>query len=363
MKHNGGEQHTSSRSPDAILAEIERTRGEMDTTLSAIEQRLTPGQLVDQGLDYLRSSGANEFVHNLGGQVKNNPMPIALMGIGIAWLMASGRQSQPGYSSSYSQSTAVTTGTGYMDAGSARAKLGERAGELRDQASGVAQSAKDKMSQGSQAVKDRLSAAGSSLSSAGQSARQGVSNLTDSARYQVERARDGVDYMLREQPLALGAIGVAIGALLAAVTPRTRKEDELMGETRDRLMDQAKEVGKEKLEQAKEVANAAVGTATKEAEKRGLTPQPASSSSSAAPAGFGGSQPPAPASGPKPPMSGSSSSASNSSSGSTSSKPTVGVHHSFDDSPAQTVPPTPQPASKPSITPTPGNTGGSRNPR
>ena len=51
-------------------------------------------------------------------------------------------------------------------------------------------------------------------------------------------------------------------------------------------------------------------------------------------------------------------------SGSSESKPTVGVHHSYDDSPAQTVPPTPQPASRPSVTPKPGgHTGGSRNPR
>ena len=35
MRHNGG------RKPDEILAEIDRTRGEMDRTLSAIEHRLT----------------------------------------------------------------------------------------------------------------------------------------------------------------------------------------------------------------------------------------------------------------------------------------------------------------------------------
>ncbi len=89
----------------------------------------------------------------------------------------------------------------------------------------------------------------------------------------MERARSGMDYMMREQPLALGAIGVAIGAVIAAMAPRTHKEDELMGDTRDRLLDQAKEAGKEKLEQAKEVANTAIGAATKEAEQRGLKPQ------------------------------------------------------------------------------------------
>jgi hypothetical protein len=60
-------------------------------------------------------------------------------------------------------------------------------------------------------------------------------------------------------------------------------------------MDQAKEVGKEKLEQAKEVANAATRSGRSDSGKQD------------------------------------------------SGKPTVGVHHSFSDAPAQTVPPTPQP--------------------
>jgi hypothetical protein len=107
------------------------------------------------------------------------------------------------------------------------------------------------------AVGERMRQTRDSLSSAGRTARQ-----------QMDRARDGMDYMMREQPLALGAIGLAIGAVLAAIAPRTRKEDELMGETRDRMLDQAKEVGKEKLEQAKEVANAAMAAAGKEAENR-----------------------------------------------------------------------------------------------
>ncbi|HET7297762.1 MAG TPA: DUF3618 domain-containing protein, partial [Burkholderiales bacterium] len=74
MKDNGG------RRPEQILTEIYRTRDELEKTLVAIEHRLTPGQLVDQGLDYLRHSGANEFVHNLGGAAKQNPLPVALVG-------------------------------------------------------------------------------------------------------------------------------------------------------------------------------------------------------------------------------------------------------------------------------------------
>src|SRR5690606_3926849 len=90
MRHNG------ERRPEEIEAEIARTRTDMDATLTAIEQRLTPGQLIDQGLDYMRHSGGREFVSNLGGSVKNNPIPVALMGIGMAWLMATGNR-RPAY--------------------------------------------------------------------------------------------------------------------------------------------------------------------------------------------------------------------------------------------------------------------------
>lgn len=197
MRHNGG------RGPDEILAEIERTRSDMDATLNAIEHRLTPGQLVDQGIDYLRHSGANEFVQNLGGSVKNNPLPVALVGIGLAWLMAAGRRPED-YSTAF---------------------------QVR--ASATVESAKQSLAQTAQNVRDRASSVG------------------ESARQQMERAKGGMDYMLREQPLAVGAIGLAVGAIVAAVAPRTRKEDELMGEARDRLVERATEIGKDKLEELK----------------------------------------------------------------------------------------------------------------
>lgn len=215
-----------SRRPEEILAEIEQTRHEMDSTLTELEQRLTPGQLVDQGLDYLRSSGANEFVQNLGVQVKNNPLPLSLVGIGLAWLMASSKNPPSRY-------TTESYGT----------SLSERTGEMRDKASSMMSSARSKMSDGSQAVSDRVRQARDTLSGVGRSARD-----------RMERARSGMDYMMREQPLALGAVGVAIGALIAAMAPRTRQEDELMGDTRDRLMEKAKEAGQQSVQQATDVA-------------------------------------------------------------------------------------------------------------
>lgn len=245
MKSNGEHlQHRSNgdKRPEEILAEIDRTRDEMDRTLSAIEQRLTPGQLVDQGLDYLRHSGAAEFVQNLGGTAKQNPLPIALTAIGIGWLMALGREpAQPSYGSSTS-----TSG-------------------LHDKASGAMQSASDSLT----SAKERVSGTMSSM-------RNRAGQATESARYQWDRARGGVDYLVREQPLALGAIGLAVGAILAAMAPKTQKEEELMGEASRNLMEKAKETGSQQLEKAQETVKQVAEKASTEGKQQ---PQGQTSSS------------------------------------------------------------------------------------
>src|SRR5246127_3251496 len=54
---------------------------------------MTPGRVVDQVVDYTRDGPAAEFLRNLKREVRENPMPLVL--IGIAWLMlASSRTSR-----------------------------------------------------------------------------------------------------------------------------------------------------------------------------------------------------------------------------------------------------------------------------
>ena len=51
--------------------------------------------MVDQVIDYTRDSPAAEFFRNMGREVRENPLPLALIGIGIAWLLlASNRTSR-----------------------------------------------------------------------------------------------------------------------------------------------------------------------------------------------------------------------------------------------------------------------------
>jgi hypothetical protein len=75
--------------------EAEETRSQLSGTLEELRGRMTPGSVVDQLLDYTRNSPGGEFVRNLGREVRENPMPLVLIGIGIAWLMlASSRTSR-----------------------------------------------------------------------------------------------------------------------------------------------------------------------------------------------------------------------------------------------------------------------------
>jgi hypothetical protein len=254
-------RYDRQRTPAEIEAEIFRTRAEMDATLGAIEGRLTAGALFDQSVDYLRHSGANEFVSNLGTSVRQNPLSIVLVGVGLTWLMLSGRKPAASLRAAseverYGFEGAAESPGVRERAGDALDRVSEAAGSARECAAQTVQTAAEKLSDATGTVRDR--------------ARQAI----ERGRRQAQRARRGYDYMLREQPLALGAIGLAVGAVIAAAMPRTRQEDEWMGEARDRLAEKASEAGQEQLEKARRMATAAGDAATNEAARTQHTATP-----------------------------------------------------------------------------------------
>ncbi|MCA1734197.1 MAG: hypothetical protein LC732_11410, partial [Acidobacteria bacterium] len=74
-------------------------------------------------------------------------------------------------------------------------------------------------------------------------------------------AREDFWESFMENPLVLGAAGLAVGALLGAMIPETDKEDELMGDTAQRVRNQVSEEVRERTDQVKHVAQAAAGAA------------------------------------------------------------------------------------------------------
>ncbi len=289
-----------NKSSAQIEREVEGTRARLTNTIEELRDRVSPGQIMEEAVSYFRGSGGNEMVQNLGRQLRDNPMPVLLIGAGIAWMMLGSRSSANAYTSpsstTYSQPPRPLSGTtphgpetrhlagapAYVPAGGSTSSssytsssaasssgpgLGDRVtGAMHDARDGVSSAASGLYERASDAagrVGEAASAAWESATGAAGSAQARMSDArmraADAAYYQSralrEQGRQGLDYVVRDQPLILGAIGLAVGAAVGALIPNTEAENRLMGETRDRLADQARDLAEEGYERVSQVAN------------------------------------------------------------------------------------------------------------
>ena len=81
--------------PEHIESDLEHTRSRLDSRLTELGERLSPGQLLDEAMQYFRTSQGAAFASNLGETVRERPVPAALAGIGLAWLAATDGEAPP----------------------------------------------------------------------------------------------------------------------------------------------------------------------------------------------------------------------------------------------------------------------------
>src|SRR3712207_1087798 len=77
--------------------EIERTRADMSETVDAIQERLSPENLKEQAKDRVKEATvgrAQEAGSGIVETIRANPLPAALTGIGLGWLLVSARRSR-----------------------------------------------------------------------------------------------------------------------------------------------------------------------------------------------------------------------------------------------------------------------------
>jgi hypothetical protein len=92
-----------------------------------------------------------------------------------------------------------------------------------------------------------------------------------------DTVRSNLSELFEAQPLALGAIGLAIGAGIAAALPPSEVEAAYLGETSDTVKAKAAEFAAEQTARATMVAQDVMGAVTDEARKQGLTVEGAKS--------------------------------------------------------------------------------------
>lgn len=226
-------EHEAHKDPEQLEQEINAKREHISDLVDALEQRLSPGQMVDRVLAYAKGNGG-EFFTNLGTTLKNNPVPATLTVLGLAWL-------------GLNQNRPFNPGPAHHGPG-----LGEKLGEAVDTVKGAFASAGEAMHDASHKVRMKAHDMRDRASELGSGARDSMGASADTLRGSAHKVGDQAtalkgqfDHLLQEQPLVLAALGIALGAALGAALPATHKEDQLMGASSDRLADTLKSKGSE----------------------------------------------------------------------------------------------------------------------
>ena len=74
----------SDQSAASLEREANAVRTQVADTAEKLRDKMTPGQMIDEVADYFRNSDGSLALGNLKTQVRDNPLPLALVGAGLA---------------------------------------------------------------------------------------------------------------------------------------------------------------------------------------------------------------------------------------------------------------------------------------
>lgn len=254
-------ERRDDRSSEEIRRDIEGTRTELRDTVDALERKLSLGQVVDEVWGRFGGrQAAGDAASSLGDTIRHNPVPLALMGLGVAWLAVD-----------------KATGSDRNDAERRRSGRGTNgrkgmASDMASKAKGLASDAKDKMADAKNSLGSSNGEAGSNGETYGWEGSGRSDGMSDramkGARRGVKKAKHGLRAAMDEQPLALGAVAFGLGLASGLSVPITSWEDETMGEAADAVKEEAGSMAKDVTRDVKQVAASAGSAAKDEAERK-----------------------------------------------------------------------------------------------
>jgi ElaB/YqjD/DUF883 family membrane-anchored ribosome-binding protein len=321
---------------EQIREQIEETRSSMSETIDAIQEKLSISNISEQvkeqvseqissALETAKDSvysatigKVGEFMKTAGREIskteagkvaKDNPVPLLLIGLGVGLLAyqgmygsktrrtyryneySGGGEIYGGHEDYDYEDTEFFGGRTQSNRSTLRAakgKLGDVAGSVSGAAGSAYETVSGAASGAVGTVGNAASGALETVSGAASSAYEGVTDaagnaydsVTDVAGRTYERvgeygsqAREQYDYYIEENPLAVGAVALALGAAVGMALPSTRVEGQLMGEHKQQLLQKAQDTAGELVDRVKQVANEAQKTITDEVktQAQGLT--------------------------------------------------------------------------------------------
>jgi hypothetical protein len=279
-----GNSDEASDEPEQIKEQIEQTRSQLGETIDAIQEKLsfsnisegvkeqvseqinnavetakeavydaTIGkaenimQTVSEGLNNV-SEGVGDAGSYVMRTAKRNPLPLALIGLGVGMLLMQGNRSKSIH--------AVKNG---------KHKKGSQQGDSNPSSLVGKQAA--------EATRNALHSAQETVGNVAGSVYQGVSNLATSTGDQVQQVtrqvRTQYERTLEENPLIIGAIALGVGAIVGLSIPSTGYENQWMGETKENLVQSVEGAAREALEKAQQVAGEVTKTVREQAQGQG----------------------------------------------------------------------------------------------
>jgi ElaB/YqjD/DUF883 family membrane-anchored ribosome-binding protein len=294
----GGKMNDDPNVKAAIIRDdIERTRSDMSRTVNEIEERLSPAHFKEQAslikehaleqfrdakdsvkqelsrdIDHLKDkvSGsvhhaktamreatigkvehmAHETKRSIVDTIRDNPIPSAMIALGVGWLFMNRGSS---HSSHYRARS-----LGYDD-------YGPVDGGFQGSHEGRFSSAAHRVKDGAEHLKEGASHLAERASDAVHKVADEARVLSSEARYEAGRMYRGagrramqtersVENTIRDNPLAAGAVLLAVGAAVGLSLPHTQHEDQWMGEAKERLVSKAQSAAHEAVEKVQEKA-------------------------------------------------------------------------------------------------------------
>lgn len=242
-------------SSTAIRAEIERTRERLGDTVEALGAQLNPSNLKQRVKDSVREATIGRVQHmasntterisetgrSLAHTIRENPLPAAMAAAGLGWLILSSRdQRSPTRFASGEPDEFAIPDESYGAPG-VRDKVRNVAEDIADRA----QDLTEKTQEATQRVVQKTKETGDRVAQKAREAGDRVADTADQAVHRVQQtARNTarrVETKYEESPMGIGAVALALGLAIGLSLPATRKEGELMGDARDKLVDRTRE--------------------------------------------------------------------------------------------------------------------------
>lgn len=275
---------------DRIERDLARTRARMDSRLGELQDHLTPKQMLNDAFAYFRGGDGADFTKDLVTRARANPLPVALTGIGIAWLMASAQKpsvSAPtkprpddiearlrlaesnihrfdqddddSYTGRLDDACGAVLGV-KRDATDTTASYGQR---IKDAVTAVSQTLREKSHDLTSGANDAFGRLSETAGKRGVALQEGTQDMASSTRNAVSS--------ITSNPFALGSIAALVGLVAGSLLPVSDEEKHALSSAATKLRTAGRDLAQDVVDRGGHIATDTIDAIKGSAEAHGLS--------------------------------------------------------------------------------------------